>query len=177
MIARLDRLTMVKPTFSNTSRLFAIVALACVAVADIAVTTLNPWIELRRLAAGILRPDLWSIETLSVVYTVAFAVLGVGLGAGVGFLLAIAYPYSRAVRTFSVVIRSIHELFWALLLIQVFGISPLTGVLAIALPYAGIFAKVYAEMIEEADLAAERVLPAGTSIISAFAYADRKSVV
>src|SRR5262249_39555550 len=38
-------------------------------------------------------------------------------------------------------------------------------------PYSGIFAKVFAEMIEEADLSAERVLPAGTSIISRFAYA------
>src|SRR5262249_32808538 len=38
-------------------------------------------------------------------------------------------------------------------------------------PYSGIFAKVFAEMIEEADLSAERVLPAGTSIIARLAYA------
>ena len=68
-------------------------------------------------------------------------------------------------------LRSIHELFWALLLIQVFGLGPATGVLAIAIPYAGIFAKVFAEIIEEADLAAEKVLPAGTSAVSAFAFA------
>ena len=69
------------------------------------------------------------------------------------------------------VLRSVHELFWALLLIQVFGLGPTTGVLAIAIPYTGIFAKVFAEMIEEADLAAERVLPDGTSAVSAFAFA------
>ena len=112
-----------------------------------------------------------SIEVLSIVYTVAFAVLGVGIGAICGFGLAIAYPKFAAVRLICVVIRSIHELFWALLLIQVFGLSPVTGILAIALPYTGIFAKVYSEMIEEADLAAERVLPVGTSATSAFAYA------
>src|SRR5258708_20911920 len=33
------------------------------------------------------------------------------------------------------------------------------------------FGKVFAEMIEEADLSAERVLPAGTSTIARFAYA------
>ncbi|WP_261402841.1 PhnE/PtxC family ABC transporter permease [Chenggangzhangella methanolivorans] len=43
--------------------------------------------------------------------------------------------------------------------------------LAIAIPYAGMCAKVYSEMIEEADLSAVRVLPPGTSAISAFAFA------
>ena len=105
------------------------------------------------------------------VWTVAFAVVGVGIGATAGFLLAIVFPRFAAVRVSAMVLRSIHELFWALLLIQVFGLGPATGVLAIAIPYAGIFAKVFAEMIEEADLTAERVLPNGTSVISAFAFA------
>jgi phosphonate transport system permease protein len=56
-------------------------------------------------------------------------------------------------------------------LMQVFGLSATTGVLAIALPYAGICAKVYAEIIEEADLSALTVLPPGTGAVSAFAYA------
>jgi phosphonate transport system permease protein len=102
---------------------------------------------------------------------VAFAVIGVGIGAAAGFLLAIVFPRFAAVRATALVLRSIHELFWALLLIQVFGLGPTTGVLAIAIPYAGIFAKVFAEIIEEADLAAEKVLPAGTSTVSAFAFA------
>ena len=46
----------------------------------------------------------------------------------------------------------------------------MTGILAVAIPYCGIFAKVFAEVIEEADLSAERVLPAGTATVSAFAY-------
>lgn len=157
--------------FGNTSLLFLISALLCLVVADIAITALNPWAEMLRLARGILRPDVLSIEAWSVVWTVAFAVVGVGIGATAGFLLAIAFPRFAAVRVSALVLRSIHELFWALLLIQVFGLGPATGVLAIAIPYAGIFAKVFAEMIEEADLAAERVLPNGTSAISAFAFA------
>ena len=160
-----------KLTYGTATAWLVAGAVASLLVADIAITALNPWAEMRRLAWGILVPDLTAIEIWSVVWTVSFAVLGVGLGAGSGFILAVFYPLSAAVRAFSVVVRSIHELFWALLLIQVFGIGPLTGVLAIALPYCGIFAKVYAEMIEEADLGAERVLPVGTSPIDAFAFA------
>lgn len=157
--------------FGNTSLLFLVSALLCLVVADIAITALNPWGEMLRLVRGILTPDLLSIEAWSVVWTVAFAVVGVGIGATAGFLLAIAFPHFAAVRATAIVLRSIHELFWALLLIQVFGLGPATGVLAIAIPYAGIFAKVFAEIIEEADLSAEKVLPAGTSAVSAFAFA------
>jgi phosphonate transport system permease protein len=157
--------------FGNTSLLFLISALICLAVADIAVTALNPWGEMIRLMRGILHPDVLSIEAWSVVWTVAFAVVGVAIGAASGFLLAVAFPHFAAVRATALVLRSIHELFWALLLIQVFGLGPATGVLAIAIPYAGIFAKVFAEIIEETDLSAEKVLPAGSSAISAFAFA------
>jgi phosphonate transport system permease protein len=158
-------------TYTRISGLFLISAVACWAVADIAVTALNPWKELGRLLSGILHPDLGAIEIWSIAWTVAFAVLGVGLGAAAGFCLAIVYPRARSVRWFATTIRSVHELFWALLLIQIFGLGATTGILAIALPYAGIFAKVFSEMIEEADLAAVRVLPSGTSAVSAFAYA------
>ena len=126
---------------------------------------------MRRLVSGLIRPDLFSIETMSVVWTVAFAVLGVGIGASVGFLFALVFARLRAVRLLCAFLRSVHELFWALLLIQIAGLSPTTGILAVAIPYSGIFAKVFAEMIEEADLAAERVLPPGTSTIARFAYA------
>jgi phosphonate transport system permease protein len=157
--------------YGNTSLLFLLSAVACLAVADIAVSALNPWAELGRLLRGILNPEFVAVELWSIVLTVAFAVVGVAVGATTGFLLAIAYPLSAAVRWTAMVLRSIHELFWALLLIQVFGLGATTGLLAIALPYSGIFAKVFAEMIEEADLAAVRALPAGTSAVAAFAYA------
>ena len=78
---------------------------------------------------------------------------------------------SASVRLVCAFLRSVHELFWALLLLQVTGLSPTTGILAIALPYAGIFAKVFSEMIEEADLAAVRVLPVRHGALSAFVYA------
>ncbi len=139
-------------------------------VADVGVSALHPEAELMRLLTGVLHPDLLAVHAASVVLTVAFAVLGVGLGATVGFVLALGFQQSRAVRALAASLRSVHELFWALLLLQVTGVSPTTGILAIGIPYAGIFAKVFSELIEEADLAAERVLPPGTSVVSRFAY-------
>ena len=88
-----------------------------------------------------------------------------------GLVLASRSRAPRTVRLVCAFLRSVHELFWALLLLQVTGLSATTGILAIALPYTGIFAKVFSEMIEEADLAAVRVLPTGTGALSAFLYA------
>src|SRR5262249_6899207 len=156
--------------YLSASNLFLLLGILALLSADLAVTALDPWAEMQRLLAGLLRPDLMAIEVKSVVWTVAFAVLGVAIRASCGFLLALAFARSRAVRLLCAFLRSVHELFWALILIQVAGLSATTGILAVAIPYSGIFAKVFSEMIEEADLAVERVLPAGTSIVSRFAY-------
>ena len=156
--------------YGNASLAFLLAALACLIAADIAVTALNPWAEMARLLRGLVRPDVLSIEAWSVVWTIAFAVLGVGLGAVCGFGLAILYPVLAPVRMLTTMLRAVHELFWALLLIQVFGLGPTTGLLAIALPYTGFFAKVFSEIIDEADLSAVDVLPRGTSLVSAFFY-------
>jgi phosphonate transport system permease protein len=165
--------SLARPAFNyrSVTGLFVLIAAAALALSDLAVTALDPWAEMRRLLAGLIRPDLMSIEAMSVVWTVAFAVLGVAIGASTGFLFALFFARLRGVRVLCAFLRSVHELFWALLLIQVAGLSPLTGILAVAIPYSGIFAKVFAEMIEETDLAAERVLPVGTSTIARFAYA------
>ncbi len=157
--------------YATATRWFVGGAAAALLLADLAITSLHPWADLQRLLAGLIHPDFPAVEIWSVVYTVAFAILGVTLGAGAGFVLAIPFAKVRAVRLACAGLRSVHELFWALLLTQVFGLSATTGILAIALPYAGICAKVYSEIIEEADLSAVRVLPEGTGALSAFAYA------
>jgi phosphonate transport system permease protein len=102
--------------------------------------------------------------------TVAFALLGVSSGAFFGFAMALAFR-SRWVRVAASFLRSVHELFWALLFSQALGLNAVTGVLAIMLPYSGIFAKVYAEILEESDPAPGRGVPAGTGPLSAIFYA------
>jgi len=155
----------------RTTLLFFGIALLCLIFADLAVSTTDPWRELWRLALGIITPDFYATDNLgsALLYTVAFALLGVAFGNVIGFGLALLF-YSRVVRTFCAVIRAIHELFWALIFLQIFGLSPLTGILAIGIPYAGIIAKVYAEILEEADPAPLRAIPAGTSRLSAFLF-------
>ncbi len=158
-------------TYRTASLSFLAVALASLIFADLAITTLHPAAELRRLIAGIFSPAISAIEIWSVIWTVAFAVLGVAAGATAGLGMAIVFDRFRAVRLLAAFLRSIHELFWALILLQITGLSPATGILAIALPFMGFFAKVFAEIFEEADLAAERVLPSGSSAVSRFAFA------
>ena len=160
-----------RPSPAGVAGCFVLVAIVALALGDLHISASDPWAEFQRLFGGLLTPDLSSFDGLALLRTVAFAVLGVGIGGSVGFLLAIVFPRSMAVRWTCAALRSVHELFWALLLMQVMGLGPATGILAIALPYAGIFAKVFSEMIEEADLSALQVLPHGSGAISTFFYA------
>jgi phosphonate transport system permease protein len=65
--------------------------------------------------------------------------------------------------------RSIHELLWAVLLLAAFGLGHLTAVLAIAIPYSGVLAKVFSEMIDETPRdAADAMRDAGASSIQVF---------
>jgi len=156
---------------AKTTLVFFGIAVTCVIFADIAITTVDPWRELGQLVLGIITPDFYATENLgsALLYTLAFALLGVAFGNVFGFLLALAFS-SRIVRTGCAFIRAIHELFWALIFLQIFGLSPITGILAIGIPYAGIIAKVYAEILEEADPAPLQAVPPGASTISVFLF-------
>ncbi|WP_192036277.1 ABC transporter permease [Halomonas sp. YLGW01] len=159
---------------SATARLslgFVALAILCLGLADLSITAHDPWHELLRLVKGLVQPDVSAVDALGVALlrTLAFAFVGVGLGAAAGFLLALVFR-SRLVRSLCAFVRAIHELFWALIFLQFFGLHPLTGVLAIALPYAGVFAKVFAEILEETDPLPERVLPSGSGRLSTLAF-------
>ena len=157
---------------ARTSIGFVLLALVCLAFSDIAITTANPWQDLLRFFLGVVTPDFFSTQGLvtALLRTLAFAFVGVTIGAAAGFLLALIYRF-RLVRMFCAFIRAIHELFWALIFLQFFGFHPLTGVLAIAIPYSGIFAKVYSEILDEADPEPRNLLPPGVGALSAFVYA------
>ena len=55
-----------------------------------------------------------------------------------------------ATRALIAFLRSVHELLWAVLFLVALGLSNVAAVLAIAIPYSGVFAKVFAEMVDEA---------------------------
>lgn len=62
----------------------------------------------------------------------------------------VARPCQVLVRIAIALLRSVHELLWAVLLLAAMGLSSVTAVIAIAIPYGGTLAKVFSEMLDEA---------------------------
>ena len=152
---------------------FIVIAIICLCLSDIELISADPLTELRRIATGFVFPTFfsWSELLTSVLNTLAFALVGVAVAAILGLVLA-RYFHWRTVRVFCAFIRSVHELFWALLFLQIFGLQTLTGLLAIIIPFTGIFTKVYAEIIEEADQKPLQSLPDNSANTgSAYLYA------
>jgi phosphonate transport system permease protein len=107
--------------------------------------------------AGLARPLL---------ETVAIAVLGLGLAIVAAAPLAYCAVSPEvhaacgrrptaarraafvAARGVLAVLRAVPEVVWALLFVRAVGIGPLPGVLALAISYAGVLGKVYAEIVE-----------------------------
>ncbi|MGB5453238.1 MAG: ABC transporter permease, partial [Sedimenticolaceae bacterium] len=169
-----DAVSGLRPRYSSTvtiSFVFVAIAAVCLFFADVSISTVDPWSEIKRMVWGALTPDFLAVETIgkAILQTVAFALVGVALAAVSGFVLA-QFFHLGPVRWACAFARSIHELFWALIFLQMLGLSPLTGVLAIAIPFAGICAKVYAETLEEAQPLALKALPGNASTISTFFY-------
>ncbi|XKH57759.1 ABC transporter permease subunit [Citricoccus nitrophenolicus] len=134
------------------------------------------WPMFAEFFAAALTPDL-SADFLAriaeaTLTTLSFAILGTLLAVAGGLVVGVlisetwwaagspARGRSRASRTarragwlvtrLSLALpRGIHEAVWALLLLSVLGRDPLVGVLAIAIPFGAITAKVYAEIIDE----------------------------
>jgi phosphonate transport system permease protein len=93
--------------------------------------------------------------------TLAYAVLATALSLALGVLGAAAVSATTwrgrrggrtgwlAGRVLLALPRGVHEAVWALLLVNVLGLDPLVAVLAIALPFGAITAKVYADLLDE----------------------------
>ena len=141
-------------------------------LADTQVIALEPWTELLRIARGFLTPDFFATEHLfdAIWQTVSFALLGIVLGLAWGAPLALIYckPWVAPICAF---IRAIHEIFWALLFLQIFGLSAMTGILALALPYGATFARVFYDILASAPATTEESLPHGTDNLSRYLYA------
>ena len=90
---------------------------------------------------------------------------------GTGRMRRPAALLRQAVRWVLVLLRSVPELVWALLFVRVVGLGPTAGVLAIALTYCGMLAKVYAEILESSDAhATDALLANGSARLPALLY-------
>ncbi len=80
-------------------------------------------------------------------------------------------PLVIPARALSNLLRSVHELIWAVLLLAAFGYGTLVAVVAIALPYMGTLAKIFAEIMDEAPGdAADALEMAGASPVQRFVF-------
>ncbi|MBE9181460.1 ABC transporter permease subunit [Oculatella sp. LEGE 06141] len=58
-------------------------------------------------------------------------------------------PIWLGIRATLAVPRAIHELIWGLFFVNLFGLDPLVAIVAIAVPYGAIVAKVFSEILDE----------------------------
>jgi phosphonate transport system permease protein len=83
----------------------------------------------------------------------------------------IAPAVYAGVRGVIALMRSVHELLWAVLFLAAFGLNNLSAVIAIAIPYSGTFAKVFSEMIDEAPRdSADALQGLGASHLQVFLF-------
>ncbi|MDJ0623533.1 MAG: hypothetical protein QNJ17_11245 [Desulfocapsaceae bacterium] len=155
----------------RTSLYFLAIACAAFFLADISVTTLDPWQEFARMGRGLLTPDFFNLPDFgqALFNTVSFALVGLTIAVVLGALLSLFFE-STPVRLFCSFIRAIHELFWAFIFMPIVGLNSVCGILAIAIPYSGIFAKVYAEIRQESDQRPAEALPPASTRFSRFCY-------
>jgi phosphonate transport system permease protein len=90
---------------------------------------------------------------------------------GTGRMRPVAAIVRQLLRWVLVLLRSVPELVWALLFVRIVGLGPTAGVLAIALSYSGMLAKVYAEILESGDAhATDALLANGGGRLPALLY-------
>jgi phosphonate transport system permease protein len=128
-----------------------------------------------RFAAAALSPtldaDFLGVLGRATLVTVAYAALGGGLAVllgGVGAVAVARTTWGRrracwtATRAGLALPRGLHEAVWGLLLVNILGLDPWVGVLAIAIPYGAITAKVFADLLDEVPRSGyESLLAAG----------------
>jgi len=67
--------------------------------------------------------------------------------------------------------RAIHEIIWGLFFVNILGLDPLTAILAIAIPFGAITAKVFSEILDETPRQPlNTLLNSGVSPLKALAY-------
>ncbi|MDQ6728064.1 MAG: ABC transporter permease subunit, partial [Actinomycetota bacterium] len=158
----------------------------------------NPggWTLVARFWRAVLHPDLSSgylgVTWRATLTTVAFAVLGTALSVIAGLVGGVLTsetwwrrdrvgrrrgraglrPGWYAGRGLFGLPRGIHEAVWGLFLVNVLGRDPMVGILAIAIPFGAITAKVYAELIDESARGPfDALRSAGVGRVAALAYA------
>ena len=156
---------------------------------------INPggWPLAARFLQAALQPELsgqfLQLTGQATLVTLAFAVCGIFLslilGVGGGILASevwwqsLVSPQRQALfrgpwlafRSLLASLRAVHEIIWGLIFVNIIGLDPLSAILAIAIPFGAITAKVYSEILDETPRHAFTALRnSGASTAKAFAY-------
>jgi phosphonate transport system permease protein len=117
--------------------------------------------------AGVFLAGLLAVP-LGLVMTSSLSISSIGPSRGFRLYQVIRY----LARFFMVVLRGVPEIVWALLLVRLFGLGPIAGVLAIAITYGGMLAKVYSEIIESSpNTSSQALMLLGSGRIQTLLYA------
>ncbi|MAW59322.1 MAG: hypothetical protein CMJ94_00655 [Planctomycetes bacterium] len=107
--------------------------------------------------------------------TIVFAAAALGLslliGSPLGLMASSLAPTWLRVpsRVLIALMRSVHELLWAVVFLAAVGLNTAGAVLALTIPYAGTLAKIFSEMLDEAPQSPYRALHlAGGTRMQAF---------
>ena len=94
----------------------------------------------------------WTTLTFAVAGLSLALILGIPLGVlASGTLVRGARGRSAAfaARTLLSALRTVHELVWAWLFVASIGLSPFAAIFALAIPYAGILGRIYADQLND----------------------------
>ncbi|MSQ10673.1 MAG: hypothetical protein EXR52_06685 [Dehalococcoidia bacterium] len=118
-----------------------------------------------QVLGGMLKPDL-APEVLGKAAAAAWQTVAYGV-TGMTVALALALPlgalasgtlvHNPMLRRVTIVLargslgllRAIHELVWAWLFVAALGLSPVAAIAALAIPYAGILGRIYADLLND----------------------------
>lgn len=149
------------------------------------------WSQVQEFFAAMVSPEL-SGEFLQLVVresavTVAYAILGTALAIVIGLIggtilterlwSPLSGPMGRGrygwglARVGFALPRSMHEVVFGLLLVNILGLNPLVAVLAIGVPFGAVTAKVFADFLDEVPRDAELSLrAAGAGRVTALVF-------
>ncbi len=124
---------------------------------------------------GLVAGSAWK----TVAYAVAGICLAIGLGLPLGILASgilarrahIKLPGVAGFRFLLGAMRAVHELIWAWFFVAAVGLSPAAAIFALAIPYAGILGRIYADILNDVPSEPLRALRAsGASEVKVLLY-------
>ncbi len=125
------------------------------------------WRFLRASLQPELNPEFLRLTLDATLVTLAYAVCGTCLSVVLGMVGGVLTsevwwwamaprqerrelsPWWLGVRSLLAFLRAIHELIWGLFFVNIWGLDPLSAILAIAIPFGAITAKVFSEILDE----------------------------